>query len=318
MKLKRPKISKKKIAIFSVFVFVATIFWFLDALNREYTTKVDYPIEFYNFPKDVLISSTYPEKLIVTIKAYGFDIIGKMNISDTLKIDVEKLSVKDKTDKQKLILSLNKISDDLFSELNNINVINIKPESVVFKTVKISSKKVPVKLNVEFSEANLFMQSGEIKVSPENIIISGEDKTLSGISFVETVATNYANLADTIKSDIKLAKIENVNFSEESISIVLPIEKYTENEIIIPVDIINCPNNMEMKTFPNEVKLTYKVSLSRYNTLRKHDFKLIADYKEIKGQETEKIQAQLIEFPEYIQSIKVFPEFLEYVIEKTE
>jgi len=317
MKLRRPKISKKKIAIFSVFVFVATIFWFLDALNRVYTTKVEYPVEFYNFPKDVLVSSDYPDILLVTIKANGFDIIRKMNISDTLEIDIEKFSIKDKTDKSKLILSLNKISEYLFYEAHNIDIISIKPETVEFKTVKVSSKEVPVKLKLNYSTSNLYMQSGEIELSPKSIIISGEDKTLSKISFIETVEANYENLEDTLRTNIKLSKILNVNFSQESILFVLPIEKYTENEIKVPVSIINCPENMNMKTFPNEVKLTYKVSLSRYNTLSVNNFKVVADYTEIKAKNTEKIQAKLIEHPKHIESIKIFPEFLEYLIENS-
>ncbi len=318
MKLKRPKISKKKIAIFSVFVFIATIFWFLDALNREYTTKIEYPIEFFNFPEDVSITSNYPKYLSVTIKAHGFDIIGKKNISNPFQIDIKKLSVIDKTDRSKLIISLRKISDDLFPKIQNIEIVHIVPESIILTTSKISSKKVPIKLNINYTAKMLYMQSGDIQILPDSITISGPDKILSKLSEVETVPMGYKNLNDTLTEKIQLKKISNVNFSKKIVNIILPIEKYTENEIKIPVEIINCPDSLKLITFPNEVKLTYKIGLSRYKTIGEFNFKAVVDFLQATEKNKEKILVQLTKQPDYLQSVKISPEYLEYIIEKAE
>ena len=318
MKLRRPKISKKKIAIFSVFVFIATIFWFLDALNREYTTKIEYPIEFINFPEDVSITSNYPQYLSVTIKAHGFDIIGKKNISNPFKIDIKKLSVIDKTDRSKLIISLRKISDDLFPKIQNIEIVHIVPESIILTTSKISSKKVPIKLNINYTAKMLYMQSGDIQILPDSIKISGPDKILSKLSEIETVPMSYENLDDTLTEKIQLKKISNVNFSNKVVNIILPIEKYTENEINIPVEIINCPDTLKLITFPNEVKLTYKIGLSRYKSIGEFNFKAVVDFAQATEKNKEKILVQLTKQPDYLQSVKISPEYLEYLIEKAE
>lgn len=317
MNYKRLKISQKKIVIFSVFVFVATIFWFLDALNREYTTKINYPIEFYNFPKDVLINSKYPNKLSVTLKAHGFDLIGKMNISNAVKVDVSKMAKKDKTDNQKLILSLKKVSANLFPDLTNAEIVNIEPEVVIFKAVKVSTKQVPVKLNIDFSTTDLYMQSGEITITPKNIEVSGQEKELKKIKYVETKTIKFENLDDTLKAKIQLKKIDNINFSENVVSIILPIEKFTENEVIVPVKNINCPDSVTMVTFPNEVNISYKVALSKYNFVNKNDFIIVANYKQVIGKK-EKIHVEVKDYPKFIKSLKVNPEYLEYIIKKKE
>jgi len=317
MDKKRLKISKQKIAIFSVFVFVATIFWFLDALNREYTTKINYPVTFYNLPKDVLINSKYPKELSVTIKAHGFDIIGKMNVSKPVKVNVSKYAIKDKIDNLKLSLSLNKISNDLFPELNNIEIINIEPEVVVFKVVKISEKKVPVKLKIDFTTSDLFMQSGKVLVSPDIITVSGQKKDLQKLSFVETKLEKFKELKDTLKVNVKLKEIPNVKFSQDFVSIVLPIEKFTENEINVSIKVINCPDSINLVTFPNEVKLAYKVALSKFNFVSENDFIVVADYKQVEDNK-EKIHIEIKEYPEYIKSLKVYPEYLGYIVKKQE
>jgi len=316
MDKRKLKISKKKIVIFSVFVFVATIFWFLDALNREYTTKINYPIEFYNFPKDVLINSKYPKELSVTMKAHGFDIIGKLNISNPIKVDVSKLSIKDKSDNLKLVLSLNKVSGNLFPGLNNIEIINIEPEIIIFKAIKVSTKKVPVKLNIDFSTSDLYMQSGKIIISPDSISVSGQKKELQKIIYIETKLSKFEELEDTLKTRVDLKRINNINFSDNNVSIILPIEKYTENEITVSVKVVNCPDTVNMVTFPNEVKLAYKVALSKYNIVNNNDFVVVADYLQLEGKD--KIHIEVKEYPKYIKSLKVYPEYLEYIIKKLE
>ncbi|MCF6366001.1 MAG: hypothetical protein L3J35_07335 [Bacteroidales bacterium] len=318
MKFKRPKISKKKIIIFSVFVFIAAIFWFLDALNREYTTKIEYPIELYNFPKELSVTSNYPEKLNVTVRAYGFDILGKINIVNPLKINVEDLSVKDKLDNSKLVISLKKISDDFFPKTTGIEIIQIHPEIIVLSTKKLLSKKVPVKLNINFTTETLYMQSGHIEIIPDSIKVSGSEKMLSNYDEAETVFKNYKNLNDTLTENIQLKTVNNLKFSKDKVKIILPVDKYTENDIKIPVKVINCPDSLKIVTFPNEISLTYKIGLSRYNEVGGNDFEVVVDYLQIKGKNKEKIQVLLTKQPNHLQSVKISPEYLEYIIEKAE
>ena len=143
-------------------------------------------------------------------------------------------------------------------------------------------------------------------------------ETKSKLSIIETVPVSYENLDDTLTEKVQLKKINNVNFSKKTVSIILPIEKYTENEIKIPVEIINCPDSLKLITFPNEVKLTYKIGLSRYKTIGGLNFKAVVDFLDAAGKNKEKIQVQLIKQAEYLQSVKISPEYLEYIIEKAE
>ncbi len=318
MKIKKSKISKKKIVIFSVFIVIATIFWFLNALNKEYTTKIEYPAEFYNLPENISSVVSVPDRLTVTIKGLGFDILWKLNISNPIKIDVSKNGVKDKSDKSKLIINSSKFSDELFPNLTNIEIISIKPETIVFSTNKLSSKKVPVKLDINFNSKPLFMQSGDIKTTPDSITIYGSNINISKINYVETVKKDFKDLDDTLRRQIFLKKIENINFSSNTLNIIIPIEKYTENTSLVPVKVINSPDSLIVITFPKEIKVTYKVTLSRYKSVNKSNFVLTADFAEIESNKPEKLKITLSKYPTDLGSVKFSPEYVEYIIEKSE
>ncbi len=318
MEFKRPKISKKKIVIFSVFVFMATIFWFLNALNKEYITKIEYPIKFNNIPENTSIISEVPKNIVISVKAYGYDIISKLNIKEPIIINVKKLSEKTRTSNPNLIISTSKIKDALFPNISNIEIIRINPEKIILKTSTVSSKKIPVLLNVTYSTKTLYMLSGKIKLIPDSIIVSGPEKLLLKTQFIETKNTNFKNIEDTIKENVKLKEIKGLNFSKKEIKIILPIDKYTEDEIQVPVNIINCPDSLKLVTFPDKVKITYKIILNKYKTIGENNFTVVADFLDIKNSSNNKIKIQLTKQAKNIQSVKISPEYLEYIIEKSE
>jgi len=318
MNVKRPKISRKRLVIFSVFVIIASVFWFLSAMNQEYTTKIDYKVEFIDFPADVRPLSAVPEKLQVTIKDYGYNLIGKTGSNHPLKINIKKYTVKDKNDKSKLILSTHLLSNKFFPDAASIRILSIDPETIIFKVEKLKTKKVPIKANIDFSCKPLFMQSDKIQILPDSVIVSGTEKTIKNILFAETEQAKFPELSDTLQTTCKIKKINGIKFSVKQVNITIPVEKYTENSVDVPIQIKNCPDSLKLITFPNEIKITYKVVLSQYKSVKKEDFSLFVDYNEIENNHPGKLKITIENYPEFIKSVQLSPEFTEYVIEKNQ
>ena len=72
---KRNLSDNKKIVTYLVFVFIATIFWFLNALSKDYTTTVSYPVNYKNLPKDKILIRELPDKLFLEVKGGGFALL---------------------------------------------------------------------------------------------------------------------------------------------------------------------------------------------------------------------------------------------------
>ncbi len=317
MNSRKPKISRKRLMIFSVFVVISAIFWFLSAMNRTYTTKIDYNVKFIDFPEDLRPTSSVPEKLLVTVKAYGYDLIGQTgNSHHPLEISIKKYAVKDKNDKSKLILSTQLLSNKFFPDAEGINIVAVDPEKIFFKVEKLSTKEVPVKANIDFSCEALYMQSDKIKIIPDSVIVSGTEKTIKRILFAETEAMKFPNLNDTLKTVAKIKPVNNVRFSANKVKIIIPVEKYTENSVSIPLQVKNCPDSLKIITFPDEITVTYKVVLSQFKFVNTKDIKLSVDYNDIKNKHAKKLKVNIDSYPEFIKSVQISPEFIEYIIEK--
>ena len=316
MKFTRPKISKKKIAVFSVFIVIATIFWFLNALNREYITNIKYPVQFYNIPKNISPSVNVPQEFTVNVKAYGFDILWKITASRPLRINVGENAVKDEDDDSKLLLSTLSFKNDLFPEKNDIEVINIKPEFIVFSSQNLVTKKVPIKINVKYTTDVLHMVSGPLRIKPDSILAYGSEQMIEKIEFVETETVNFSDLNDSLLTVIKLKKLDSIVFEKSFVNMLIPVEKYTENTTTVQLEIKNCPDSLRLVTFPKEVKIRYNVTLSLFNSIQAGDFKAGVDFSETIDDTDDKLEVKIEKSPLGIDKIAVIPNYIEYIIEK--
>ena len=96
----------------------------------------------------------------------------------------------------------------------------------------------------------------------------------------------------------------------DSIRIVIPVKKYTESTIIIPVG--NVFNDKKIKTFPQKVEITYRVSLDNYKKVKSKMFTVVADSIG-NGLVEGKLIVKVKNAPDFIEVTRVFPEEVEYI-----
>jgi YbbR domain-containing protein len=285
-------------------------------LGNEYSAIIRYKIEYIGLPKNFSSLDNLPDELKVTIKTGGFKILMLENQKNYIKIDVKKHAEKDKNDPTKLIISTSKLVNSFFLDTVKMNIIKIEPKIIVINTRNVISKKIPVVPKVDLNCKNLFMQAGEIQLEPDSITIYGLKEVLSSIKQVETEEKTFSDVDNNIETLLSLKSLNEVRFSENQIKITIPIEKYTENLTKVKIEVLNCPSNYRLITFPAEVNISYKVVLSKYDEITKSNFKVGIDFNEIDIDKHSKIKLHLNEYPEFIRDIKMLPEYVEYIVEK--
>ena len=119
------------------------------------------------------------------------------------------------------------------------------------------------------------------------------------------------------EDEVKLEKINSVDFSVDEVDVHLKVEKFTEASQTIILNVTNVPDSVIIRTFPKEIVVTYFVALSDYDKVVPQLFEAIVDYNEIASQK-EKLSIKIINSPDYIQSLRYNPKSVEYIIEKKE
>jgi YbbR domain-containing protein len=186
---------------------------------------------------------------------------------------------------------------------------------LIFLFDKITSRQVRVKENVSFELKQQHFLNDLITTIPDSVLVSGPRSILDTLSFVSTSYQHYKNVDHTIRQNIPLKEYKNLMLKTTRVLLEIPVEEFTEKQVTVPVTIKDLPQGTYVNLFPDKVHVSFMIALSRFNEVKPGDFKVCANFQDIKNKEDLlrlKIEAQ----PSYIHSVSFSPEHIEYLIEK--
>jgi len=317
--VKKKLLFNKNFVVFLIFVFISTVFWLLKQLEQEYIADISCPVHFTNIPKNKIVVSDLPSKLILKVKSRGYQLL-EYKITNSLlpfKININSLSLRiaENNKSYNFFVLTSSIKDNMEKQFDSkTEIISIFPDTIFFKFDNRITKKVPVNVNFNVNFKKQYFQKEKTEIIPDSISISGAESIIDTINKVITRKNEYFDVDNSIKDNIELVNIKNVRFSQDKVVFLLSVEEYTEYNIKIPIRVINKPDSVVLRTFPNEITISFLVGFSNYDKIIKPLFDVIVDYSEIS--EKTKLKVQLMKCPDYIKLVRVKPEFLEYIIEK--
>jgi hypothetical protein len=312
--------SDKRIIVFLIFVFISTIFWFLNQLEQEYETEVTLPVRYTSFPKDKILVNELPRQFDIRVKGYGYKLL-EYKISNKFLpfvIDVNTITMRlySRKDYVKFYALTRNLSDKIEQQLSSeLKIITIQPDTLFFDFADRIHKKVPVISKVKPIPASQYLIKGDLKLDPDSIIISGANPIIDTIQQVYTREIELPDLTKDYKESIAIDKYDQVDYSDEEVEIAISIEKFTEGSLKIPLKVKNVPDSLVLRTFPNEISVSYFVALSDYDKVLPQFFDAEVDFNEINFTDN-KAKVKITGSPEYIRSLRFYPQAVEYLIER--
>ncbi|MFC2112318.1 hypothetical protein ACFLTA_03545 [Bacteroidota bacterium] len=317
----RKKINlNKKVLIFFFFLLLSVLFWFLTALNKEYITSISYPVRYIRFPEDKVLVNDIPDRLELTVNASGFTLLSYKLRSRLTPIifDVNSFSPNTFRNDPSSVYILSSLAKDGISRQlsNEIEILDIHPDSLIFQFTGRTQKLVPVLPDLDLRFEKQFMQVGPYVIEPDSVIISGPEVIIDSILGVETEVFSRTGINESFNHELKIRPINKIDFNPVEVWLQVPVEKFTEASLTIPIEVINLPDSLVLRTFPAKVDITCQVGLSAYETLNEHLFRAVIDYSDAGNLLGNKLQVNLIKVPEYIQALNYTPKSVEYILEK--
>lgn len=306
-------IKNRKINVFFLFLLMAFIILIFSKLSNEFTNTITFDINKINVPQENVILNDSTAKLNVTLKTHGFKWLSYYVNSPKITIDFSKDVTKTKStfiwDKAKA----NMYTDEQFGD--NVQVINISPDELVFQYDTNLVKKIPIILDLDVAFASGFDLTGNYKILPDSILVVGPDIIASKVTNVQTETLKLNDVKSNIsrKVKLKLPNNKDLKFSLSEIEVAATVEKYTEGTLKIPVSVINVPKNMTVNYFPKEVVVVYYTSLKDFKNVNTNDFVVECDFSAIADQQPY-LTPTLIKIPKLVKSAKVNQQRIEYII----
>ncbi|WP_239970648.1 YbbR-like domain-containing protein [Confluentibacter citreus] len=307
-------IRNRKINVFFLFLLLAFIILIFTKLSNEFTNTITFDINKINVPQENVVLNDSNAKLKVTLKTHGFKWLGYYLSKPKINIDFSKDVIKTKStfiwDKSKAYL----YSDEQFG--NKVELLNISPDTLVFKYDVNLVKKVPILLNTDVAFVSGFDVTGNYKLNPDSIVVVGPEIIASKVKSVQTEKLTLDDVKSNISSMVKLKLPKNnkdLKFSTNEIQVSATVEKYTEGTLKIPVSVINVPADMTLNYFPKEVIVAYYTSLKDFKAIKAEDFVVECDFSAIENQQAY-LTPKLTKISKLVKSAKVNQQRIEFII----
>ncbi len=311
--------NDKRVAAYLVCVAIATVFWFLNALGKSYTVELMVPVKYVDFPNNKTLASNMPAEFELTIEAHGFTILRQQLsfLVMPLEFNVNELTNNRMTESNKSYFEFPTrqfLTELSYQISNDLKIISINPDTLIFKFDKMGKKRVKVKPNFRLNLKKQYQVSGDITTIPESVIVNGPQTLLDTLHWVSTEKEIFDQVEENIHVEVPLNQVKELFFEPKSVILNIPVEEYTEAEQTVPVTMVGQPEGMTIKLFPSKVKVKFLVGLSRFSEIHPEDFRLNVSYNDIlEGKLRLKVKA--ISEPPHLYDLKIAPEDIEYLIE---
>lgn len=306
---------KKELLTFFVFLFISAFFWFLQWMKERLETQMFVPVEIVNVPRNVLLTTELPKSLSVNVKDKGATILSYYfsRPMPVFRIDYDELSIRRGT----AVVSSDRIVAQLKKKfVSSIEISSVFPESLTVRFSRGESKVLPVLLQTSVSTTPACGISGSIRVTPSTVTVYAPKDKLAEVEAVFSELLQASGAKDTLRTTVRMQKIEGVKIVPNVVHVEIPVEPFTEKNFEVPVEGQGAPSGYRMRLFPVKTNLICRVAISKYDKVDAHDFRLVADYKFVKPGANTKCPVQLVRSPIYVSKVRFQPSEVEVLMEE--
>ena len=192
-------------------------------------------------------------------------------------------------------------------------LIDTKPEEISCPYFTEQEKTVVIAFSGDIKPANEYQLVGHPELSRTSIKIFGQDKALAKIDTIYTEYSTLTDITDTMSTRMALALPQSVRTETDSINIRVIAERFTEKKFIVPLHVLNVPEGVHLRLFPNEVEVSVRVGISHFAQVQATDIKAVCIYT---SERSDKLDVELRYSNPYITSAWVYPGVIEFMVEQ--
>tara|TARA_R110000765_G_scaffold61991_2_gene120281 strand:- start:1287 stop:2252 length:966 start_codon:yes stop_codon:yes gene_type:complete len=309
-------LKKRKVKVFLVFLLCASLAWLINKLSQTYTSNTTFQVEYINIPEEFLLANTPKEEIQVRLQAVGFQFLGYELKPKHIQLDVSKVMHKDDS----YYLTSDQIRIQLEAQLNNYSTLtDFDSDIIYFDFTSLETKKIPVKAVLDFTFAANHILEGEINVIPDSIQVSGPKSQIDSIRNIRTEVIKKDDLNNSFTDEVALKlpkQLKGTTFSNDVVMVSAKIVKFSERVIEVPVTVINLPESIKVRTFPEIIEVRCQGTLEYLKELSADDFAVEADYSKISKESGNSLTVQLAQYPKTLNNAVISTNEVEFILRR--
>ncbi|MEJ5263908.1 MAG: hypothetical protein WHT29_01190 [Bacteroidales bacterium] len=310
---------RQKILNFLFFLLLSILFWLLRVLDNDYTTQLTVPVEYIPYRSDVEMVGDIPKTLSLNVTGQGYTLVKKIFSASRhpVVLQVLALNLRPVVDKENQYYALTHyLKENIQRQLGQDLRLNyILPDTLWYTFSPVERKKVKVVPAINIKYVRQYMLEGDYIVQPDSVVVMGPHVILDTLSALYTEESSYIGVFRSFTRVLKIKPIPSISFDPKEVSVTVPVEKFTQAKISVPITPINVPDSLQLLLFPATVTVDYLVSLKNFNNVKSSQFLITANYNDCLLS-VNRVNIRVERYPYMLKLINYSPKSVEFLIEK--
>jgi hypothetical protein len=310
--------SRKRIQLFSVFLLISAAIWLLNALSKNYTSVIEYPLIYADFPEDKVFVGELPGHLDLQINAHGYALVRYKMFKKPVPIsfNVSSFNLNRGVDSSSAYILTRYLRDQISSQLESeLQLLEIQPDTLHFLFADKVTRMVEIKPDFNYTIVKQFTIKDKILLDPDSVEVTGPDLILDTLDFILTERLDLGELTKNYTDKVRLSPDSDLNYNISRVNCTIELERFTELQISVPIEVLNLPDSIILQTFPANISLNCKVGLSQYDRIENYPFRAVVDFEKI-DERVPTLNVSIQNPPEYLLGYEYSPKTVEYLKSK--
>lgn len=311
-----------KTSVFFICLVISASVWLLTKFAYNFPAEINVTVSYAGIPQGQILVNNADSIMKLNIRASGFKLFRfkYFRSKRTYEINLENYRLQKQGDFSELVLGSMTVAQQIVDKYNLPGTVEfVVPETLILRFEKEESKTVPVIPDIGYTLMKQHFAYDSLKVEPKEVKISGTAEAISKVFFIKTKPLKFDNLSTSIDqmTGFEIPKNANqIQVDPTHARISLPIEKFTEAEIEIPIKQVHAKNGLRVKLFPEKAKVVYMVALKDYKRIDAEKFSCVVNLANV-GQTTEKrLSLEIQSQPDIVKIVRIVPPDVEFIILK--
>lgn len=259
------RFNKKNWKAVVLCLFAATVFWFFNALNKNYSANINFPVSFDYDRENYVPVKSLPAAIRMNVSGLGWDLFRK---SSGLKVPPLVIPLERPTEIRKIVGST---LPALFStQLEGLQINFVITDTVyldidekVRKKFSLRVDSVWLYLNPDFGVIN------DITLVPDTVWIVGPGKIVNSLPAVINLSLPQNNIDSDFIGEVEIIFPNDDLLKRDPpvVEVAFDVEKLMEINDRVQLKVINVPPYLRPVIDILEVNCTFRLPVSLVNTL---------------------------------------------------
>ncbi|MCA6078663.1 hypothetical protein [Fulvivirga sedimenti] len=293
--------STNRVRVILLCFLAATTFWFLNALNKEHTATIRYPLEFLYDQSTYVSVEELPEDVLINVNSIGWNLLKN---SLGIKVSPLQIPIDNPVDTRKI--AANTLPALISEQLNDFQLNYVLTDTL---HLHIDRKlRNTVYLKVDTSRIVLAENTrirSKVNITPDSVVLEGAASMIQALN--DTIVINLDS--DQINSDFD--EIVGIDLppgvaalNTNAVRISFQITEYVERSIRVPIQRQNFPDDSSWIAEPSEVLVRYRVDAEDDVDVNPSAFRIVADFNRM-NQSDSLISPRIAAFPERLSGVRM-------------